>query len=151
MIAFDRSFVAHRPEPLVFRWRRRSGHRQQRQLGLNGRRVGFASEAGQYLLNYGWVFNASDGRSCASMRSRHSCVPAHHLHGALAVATHFNLNTEHPLQSLRPGYCHGWHVCRFCRSKNRPWLRAFRCSFCRRVARSWWPCPLFSLTPCHAG
>ena len=26
---------------------------------------------------------------------------------------------EHTFQALCPSYCQGWHVCRFCRSKNR--------------------------------
>jgi hypothetical protein len=65
---------------------------------------GFAVEAGQYLLNYRWVFNAGNGCSCASMRSRQSCIPAHHLHWTLAVTAHFNLNAEHALEALGPGH-----------------------------------------------
>jgi hypothetical protein len=34
-------------------------------------------------------------------------------------ATGFDIDIEHAFQSLCPGYCQGWHVCRFCRSKNR--------------------------------
>ena len=42
-----------------------------------------------------------------------------HLSRTTTDATGCHVNFEHPFQSLSPGYCHGWHVCRFCRSKNR--------------------------------
>ncbi len=37
-----------------------------------------------------------------------------------------DVDAEYALQALRPRYCHGWHVCRFCRSKNRPSRRGVR-------------------------
>jgi len=56
----------------------------------------------QYLLNDHWIFNAGNDPGVASIDS----AP-------------LNINAEYPLEPLGRGYCHGWHVCRFCMSKNR--------------------------------
>jgi hypothetical protein len=42
----------------------------------------------------------------------------------LALLADFDIDIEYAPQALSPGYCHGWHVCRFCRSKSRllPWM-----------------------------
>ena len=74
-----------------------------------------------------------------------------HLGRSTAGPAGRNLNIEHPFQSLCPSYCHGWHVCRFCRSKNRLLPHSFAPVFSHPDPQqfSGWPCRawLGSLTP----
>jgi hypothetical protein len=46
-------------------------------------------------------------------------------------------------QPLRPGYCHGWHVCRFCRSKNRSSPHDVELAFSHPGHLLLWACCLF--------
>ena len=43
---------------------------------------------------------------------------------------------EHALEPLCPRYCHGWHVYRICRSKNRSWPHDVRPAFSVRRKRT---------------
>jgi hypothetical protein len=53
-------------------------------------------------------------------RERSVCF-GHDPHRTAARRAGLDVNAKYPFQTLRPGYCHGWHVCRFCRSNNRSW------------------------------
>ena len=77
------------------RLRRRSTVRQQQRSSYQR----FFVQMHQYLLNDHRIFYAGNDPGWSSTDS----AP-------------LNINLENPLQPLRPGYCHGWHVCRFCRS-----------------------------------
>ena len=56
---------------------------------------------------------------------------------------------EHALQALRPGYCHGRHVCRFCRSKNRPWRPGVRPALGHPPYWPSCPCRVWKASPAH--
>jgi len=57
---------------------------------------------GWNLLDHRGVLNTIDDRR------RHT-----------AGRTDLDVDAEDAFRPLRPSYCHRWHVCRFCRSKNR--------------------------------
>jgi len=49
-------------------------------------------------------------------RERSECF-GHDPHRTVAGHAGLDINAKHPFQTLCQGYCHGWHVCRFYRSK----------------------------------
>jgi len=78
------------------------------------RRACITFQVSEYLLNNSRVLNTSDNPDFAT-----------------TFTAGFYIDTENTLQSLCPGYCQGWQVCRFCRSKNRPLRPVFRRAFGR--------------------
>ncbi|MBX2846987.1 MAG: hypothetical protein KTR16_01605 [Acidiferrobacterales bacterium] len=45
----------------------------------------------------------------------------YHFDLTATVFADFDVDVEDSLEALHPSYCHGRHVCRFCRGKNRSW------------------------------
>ncbi len=101
------------------RWRRRPGSVQYPRFI----QCGFLVQVGEYLVDDHGIFSAL--ASCvalppASVQSDTGDNPD----STATLGAGFYVSIEHPLQTLSPGYCHGWHVCRFCRSKNQSSLTA---------------------------
>jgi len=99
------------------RWRGRPGR-----VGAQFVRLGTLFEVVQDPLHDRRVLSAL--ASCvalppASMQSD----AGDDFHGAAALVTGLDVDLEYPFEALGPGYCHGWHVCRLCRSKSRSWPR----------------------------
>jgi hypothetical protein len=51
----------------------------------------------------------------SSMQAMTLAIPPQTRHVSTSISPEASTFGENPLQPLRPGYCHGWHVCRFCR------------------------------------
>ncbi len=73
-------------------------------MGSGLRRCVVILQMTQYSLNDCWVFDTGND-----------------VDGTAKLTASYDVDVKYTFQSFRPCRCHGWHVCRFCRSENQSW------------------------------
>ena len=114
---------------------------------LSGNRS--AACVGNFSSRYVRIFLMITGSSVQAMTL---AVPPQTRHVSTSISPKAPTVGENPLQPLRPGYCHEWHVCRFCRSKNRSWPHDVELAFSHPGHPLLWACCLFPVlqaSPAH--
>jgi hypothetical protein len=83
----------------------------------------------------------------SSMQAMTFAVPPQIRHFSTSISPKAPTLGENPLQALGPGYCQGWHVCRFCRSKNRSSPHDVELAFSHPGHLLLWACCLLPALP----